>query len=111
MKRPTLTPCCSNTTAYTRDSSLSEIGFERSWNKATWRRNLPGGLRDGCGFFPFCGRESAPSSTLTPDIPNLLALAEERVARSEAHLPRQRDVIATLRRLGHDTIRAHDLQL
>src|SRR6188474_235229 len=49
MKRPMLTPCCSNTTAYTRDSSLREIGFERSWNKATYRCHLPGGLRDDCG--------------------------------------------------------------
>ena len=29
-----LTPCCSNTRAYRRDSSMPEIGFERRWNKA-----------------------------------------------------------------------------
>src|SRR5688572_14849468 len=40
MKRPTLTPCCSNTTAYTRDSSLPGIGFERSRSKAMWHRQL-----------------------------------------------------------------------
>ena len=40
------------------------------------------------------------------DIPNLLALAEERVARSEVHLQKQRAIVATLRRLGRDTIDA-----
>src|SRR4026208_2433424 len=46
MKRPTLTPCCSNTTAYTRDSSLPGIGFERSRSKAMWHRPLLRWLRD-----------------------------------------------------------------
>ena len=46
MKRPTLTPCCSNTTAYTRDSSLPGIGFERSRSKAVWHRQFLRCLRD-----------------------------------------------------------------
>ena len=44
------------------------------------------------------------------DLPELLALAEERVAASEACLHKQRDVIESLRRLGHDTTRADTLQ-
>ena len=48
---------------------------------------------------------------MTREIPELLALAEERIARSEACLDRQRAVIETLRRLGHDTTLADDLQL
>src|SRR4026207_1539792 len=44
MKRPTLTPCCSNTTAYTRDSSLPGIGFERSRSKAGGHRQILRGV-------------------------------------------------------------------
>jgi len=44
------------------------------------------------------------------DLPKLLALAEERVAASEACLHKQREVIETLRRSGHDTTRADTLQ-
>ena len=45
------------------------------------------------------------------DIPELLALAEERIAQSEACLRRQRDLIETLSRSGHDTTDADALQL
>ena len=48
---------------------------------------------------------------MTRDIPELLALAEERVARSEACMRKQRDLIETLRRLGQDTTDADALQL
>ena len=45
------------------------------------------------------------------DIPELLALAEERIAQSEACLRRQRDLIEILSRGGHDTTDADALQL
>ena len=48
---------------------------------------------------------------MTRDIPELLALAEERIAQSEAGLRRQRDLIETLGRSGHDTTHADALQL
>jgi len=48
---------------------------------------------------------------MTRDVPELLALAEERIARSEACLRRQRDLIETLSRSGHDTTDADALQL
>jgi hypothetical protein len=48
---------------------------------------------------------------MTRDIPELLALAEERIAQSEGCLRRQRDLIETLGRSGHDTTDAAALQL
>jgi len=40
---------------------------------------------------------------MTRDLPKLLALADERIARSDVFLHTQRNLIETLRRLGHDT--------
>jgi hypothetical protein len=48
---------------------------------------------------------------MTRDIPELLALAEERIAQSEACLRRQRDLVETLSRSGHDTTDADALHL
>ena len=45
------------------------------------------------------------------DVPKLLELAEERVARSERFLRRQRELIETLRRLGHETADANAVLL
>ena len=45
------------------------------------------------------------------DIPKLLELAEERVARSERFLRTQRELIEPLRRLGHETADANALLL
>jgi len=45
------------------------------------------------------------------DVPKLLELAEERVARSERFLRTQRELIETLRRLGHETADANAVLL
>jgi hypothetical protein len=43
---------------------------------------------------------------MTRDVPKLLALAEERVARVNIFLHTQRDFIKTLRHIGRDTTAA-----
>src|SRR5688572_30585428 len=85
MKRPTLTRCCSNTTAYTRDSSLREIGFERSWNEATYRRNLPGGLRDDCGCFHVVETRESACGHLRNRARQSLGHTRHRVAATARH--------------------------
>jgi len=58
--------------------------------------------------------QSPALSTVSPmarDISKLLELAEERVARSERFLRTQRELIETLRRLGHETADANALLL
>ena len=50
-------------------------------------------------------------SPVPRDLPKLLALAEERVARSEMFLRTQRELIQTLRRLGHETANANAVLL
>ena len=58
--------------------------------------------------------QSPAPGTVSPmarDISKLLELAEERVARSERFLRTQRELIETLRRLGHETADANALLL
>ena len=46
---------------------------------------------------------------MTPDATKVLALADERVARSRVYLHTQRELLETFRRLGHDTSHAKAL--
>ena len=47
--------------------------------------------------------------SMAPDAAKVLALADERVARSRAYLHTQREILETFRRLGHDTSHASAL--